>query len=145
MRCSTFYLCLLIWQMGLVKHFFFLKKTKLFFFKFTFMLFSTVIDPVWNDGRWTIGIKTVTNPGFHFFFNNVLCVSDVENQNLVKIFCVHHFNSHVTLQTVEHMGNVPLAQLLATSLSHFFSRCSQVQVHVKHSCCHFFTSRRCQS
>lgn len=40
-------------------------------------------------------------------------------KSLVEIFHVHHFNCHVTLQTVNHMGKAPFAQLLATSLSHF--------------------------
>lgn len=40
-------------------------------------------------------------------------------KSLVEIFHVHNFNCHVTLQTVNHMGKAPFAQLSATSLSHF--------------------------
>lgn len=84
------------------------------------MFLSTVIDPVWNDGRWTVKIKTGTNPGLDFFFSTMFHVFQMLIiKSLVGIFHVHHFNFHVTLQMVNHMGNVPFAQLLATSLSHF--------------------------
>lgn len=78
-----------IWQMGQVKHFFWTKKPSFFFFQLnstsTFFVFLTVVDPNWNDNRWTMRIKTVTDPGLEFvFFNNVLCVNanDAENQEL---------------------------------------------------------------
>lgn len=77
-----------IWQMGQVKHFFWTKKTTLFFptqLNFNFFVFLTVVDPNWNDNRRTMRIKTVSDPGLEFvFFNNVLCVNanDAENQEL---------------------------------------------------------------
>lgn len=39
------------------------------------MLSGMMVDEVMR-------IRTVTNPGFDFFLNNVFCVSDAENQKL---------------------------------------------------------------
>lgn len=72
-----------IWQLGLVKHFFGKKKKKeAVFFQLTIMFFVTVIDAVWNDGRWSDENQNSDQSWIRFFLNNVFCVSDAENQEL---------------------------------------------------------------
>lgn len=104
------------------------------------MFFVTAINAVWNDGGWSDENQNSDQSWiwFFFFFTMFSVFQMLRIKSFVEIFHVRHFNSHVTLRTVNHIGKAPFAQLLATTLSRFsFHVVARNESSVKRSRCHF--------